>query len=1203
MAEKLEAGELGHHNRELAALNANANAASRSLRPEEVLDASEEESRRRNKELAALNAIAATVSSSLNLQEVLERALDQVLAVTGVDAGAIYLLDQQAEELVLATYQGMPKELADKVGILKMNESLAGQAVQSGEPVVVDDLSEDPRVTAALASEEGIRSAAAIPIKSRENVQGVMHVASHKYHPFSPEEVWLYTAIANQIGVAIENARLYEQSWRQVQELSTLEEIARQINATLDVEQILELVLNRALQMTSAEAGAIDLLDRQQNTLSMLAGQGFPVEVCHTRPWSLDQGVIGRVVRSGQPSLIADVSQDPDYVAVLPQTRSLLAAPMVSQGEVSGVIVLESPQVAAFGQEDLWFLMGLAGHTAIALENARLYETAQQEITERQQAQEALRKAHEGLERRVEERTAELTIANEQLKQEIAERKRAEEALKASEKRYRSLFAGVPVGLYQSTPAGQIIDANPALVHMLGYPDRESLLAVNTADGYMNPEDRQRWQALMEREGVVRDFEAQWRRHDGKIIWMRDSARIVRDAHGRVLYYEGAVEDITERKQAEEALRRRAEEMATLVEMNRTITEDIGFKETLDRILSNAHKIIPVSDCSITLVDELSGDLVVQASTNGEIGLSISPSALSAVGWVVKTKQILAEEEVSTNPIFDQQLAQRYGLKSALVVPIIYKDEAIGALSFGDQHARRVFSDGERIMAQAFAYQAAIAIQNAQLYSQLESRQHFITRILDSIPSSLVVIDRALRVVSVNHNFLEKTRREERATLGHKIEEVFPQVLLGYTRLDQKVREIFRTAQPVEGGKVAYRAPGLPTRIYFYRLIPLKVEHGVENVMLLMDDITEREQLGEEVRRAERHLASVVECANDVVVSLDPQGHIVTWNRAAETVSGLKTEQVKGKPLLSLCAAAQQPVMAQMLHGLARGEGVQHTEANLLTAHGQEVPIAWSCSPMRDDAGGAVGIVAVGRDLTERRRLEAQLIQSAKMASMGVMAGGIAHELRNPLGIISASAQLLLERPDDAQLHSEGAQKIHAATQRASLIIENLLKFARPSGERMREVDLHAVLEAALALLAHQMTLEKVAWQKEFQPGLPRVRGNPELLQQVFINLILNACNAMPQGGTLTVATRATKTGQVEIQFSDTGRGIPTEHLTKVFDPFFTTMPVGKGIGLGLSISYSLIQQHQGTIEARSQAGKGSTFTVRLPVTPVASSM
>jgi len=342
----------------------------------------EEETRQRNEELAALNIIAAAVSNSLNLQEVLERALDKVLAVTGVDADAIYLLDQQAEELVLAAYRGVPQKVAAQVRILPVGNSLAGLAIQSGEPVVVDDMTEDPRLTTTLLNGEVIRSFAAIPIKSREKVQGVMHVASRQYHPFSPEEVRLYTAIANQIGVAIENARLYEQGWRQVQELSTLEEITRQINATLDVEQILELVLNRALQMTSAEAGAIDLLDRQQNTLSMLAGQGFPVEVCHARPWSLDQGVIGRVVRTGQPALVADVSQDPNYTAVLPQTRSLLAVPMVSQGEVMGVIVLESPQTAAFGKEDLWFLLGLAGHAAIALENARLYQNVERQLAQ-----------------------------------------------------------------------------------------------------------------------------------------------------------------------------------------------------------------------------------------------------------------------------------------------------------------------------------------------------------------------------------------------------------------------------------------------------------------------------------------------------------------------------------------------------------------------------------------------------------------------------------------------------------------------------------------------------------------------------------------------------------------------------------------------------------------------------------------------------
>ena len=478
---------------------------------------------------------------------------------------------------------------------------------------------------------------------------------------------------------------------------------------------------------------------------------------------------------------------------------------------------------------------------------------------------------------------------------------------------------------------------------------------------------------------------------------------------------------------------------------------------------------------------------------------------------------------------------------------------------------------------------------------QLESQEQFITRVMESIPSSLVVIDRSLRVVSANRNFLEKARRNKQTTLGGKIEKVFPLVLLKYTRLGERIREVFHTGRPIEGGKVAYRAPGLPTRIYYYRLIPLQKDGTVGNVMLLMDDITEPEQLQEEIRRAERHMASVVDCANDLVISMDPQGNIMTWNRAAEAISGLRSEPVKGQPLLSLCAAAQRPAMAELLQGLVRGEGVQHTEANLLTADGQEVPIAWSCSPMRDDVGELVGIVAVGRDLTERQRLEAQLLHSAKMASLGGMAGGIAHEVRNPLGIISAGAQLLMERPDDARLRSECAEKIYIASQRTSLIIENLLKFARPQSEQMREMDLHTVIEETLALLAHQMALRQVTLRKEFEPGLPRVYGNPNLLLQVFTNLVLNAQNAMPEGGTLTVTSRATQAGEVEIRFTDTGRGIPQEHLSKIFDPFFTTMPVGEGTGLGLSISYSIIQQHKGSIVVNSKMDQGSDFIVRLP--------
>ena len=147
----------------------------------------------------------------------------------------------------------------------------------------------------------------------------------------------------------------------------------------------------------------------------------------------------------------------------------------------------------------------------------------------------------------------------------------------------------------------------------------------------------------------------------------------------------------------------------------------------------------------------------------------------------------------------------------------------------------------------------------------------------------------------------------------------------------------------------------------------------------------------------------------------------------------------------------------------------------------------------------------------------------------------------------------------------------------------------------MREIDVHALLEESLALLSSQVTLYKVTLCQSSQSDLPMVKGNPGLLQQVFTNLILNACNAMPEGGTLTVSARSDQGNWVEILFSDTGCGIPASDLPKIFDPFFTTMPVGQGTGLGLSISYSIMQQHEGTIDVQSQVGQGTTVTLRLP--------
>jgi len=241
------------------------------------------------------------------------------------------------------------------------------------------------------------------------------------------------------------------------------------------------------------------------------------------------------------------------------------------------------------------------------------------DMTEKKEAEEELKKYREHLEEMVETRTSELVQANEQLQGEIAERQRTEEALKSSEARYRSLFNGVPVGLYRSTPDGQILDANLALVQMLGFPDQESLVKINVAASFVNPEDREREQALLEREGIVRDYEMELRRNDGKKIWVRDTVRIVRDADAGVTCYEGSLEEITERKQLESQYRQsqKMEAIGRLAggvahDFNNLLTAISGYSEmTLmdlrrdDPLRLNIEEILKAADRATSLTQQL----------------------------------------------------------------------------------------------------------------------------------------------------------------------------------------------------------------------------------------------------------------------------------------------------------------------------------------------------------------------------------------------------------------------------------------------------------------------------------------------------------------------------------------------------------------------------------------------------------------------
>lgn len=234
----------------------------------------------------------------------------------------------------------------------------------------------------------------------------------------------------------------------------------------------------------------------------------------------------------------------------------------------------------------------------------------------------------------------------------------------------------------------------------------------------------------------------------------------------------------------------------------------------------------------------------------------------------------------------------------------------------------------------------------------------------------------------------------------------------------------------------------------------------------------------------------------------------------------------------------------------------------------------------------------------ELTKMQAHLFQSEKLASLGKLSAGIAHEINNPLGGVLIYSHLLLEDTDKSSPHYENLKKIVKETSRCKDIVKGLLEFARPKDLEMSLIDINKLVDKSLSIMEGQALFQNIRVEKRYSSDLSKIVADSGQLQQVFMNIILNAAESMDGNGSLILFTSLDKDSKnISIKFTDTGQGIKEEDKKRLFEPFFSTKEVGKGTGLGLAISYSIIQKHQGTIEVASQVGKGSTFTVKLPVT------
>ena len=369
---------------------------------------------------------------------------------------------------------------------------------------------------------------------------------------------------------------------------------------------------------------------------------------------------------------------------------------------------------------------------------------------------------------------------------------------------------------------------------------------------------------------------------------------------------------------------------------------------------------------------------------------------------------------------------------------------------------------------------------------------------------------------------------------------------------------------------------------------------AIENSLLYQ----EQHSRAEELALLKEFNESIVESVNVGLIAVDETGRITRCNTTFEQMIGLKREDAVGKVIEEVFDESFALNLENIL-GKSRWHLTEIRNAYKLhtyDAHGKSLMLNVAVAPLRSASNHQTGAIVVLENVTSRVKLEETLQQSEKLSSIGLLAAGVAHEVNTPLTGVSSYTQMLLGMIPETDPKHALLQKMQKQTDRASNIVGNLLNFSRTgNGSDFYEIDVNKLLDDTLQLLEPQLRKSSVEIVKNYVAAPPKIYGNGGKLQQVFTNLILNARDAMFDGGKITLKTQFDENDGVIVEVSDTGEGISAENINKIFDPFFTTKGVGNGTGLGLAVSYGIVQEHAGTIEAKSENGTGATFRLVFP--------
>jgi PAS domain S-box-containing protein len=549
-------------------------------------------------------------------------------------------------------------------------------------------------------------------------------------------------------------------------------------------------------------------------------------------------------------------------------------------------------------------------------------------------------------------------------------------------------------------------------------------------------------------------------------------------------------------------------------------------------------------------------------------------------------------------------------VERTLMAPLFANSGPIGVLAVINRE--REFAQDDAVVLERLADQVAVAVSNARLYEEAQAaadgyRQAIederrardavaqsearYRNLFETATDAIYTLDPQGAFTSVNEATCHLAGRDRGDLLGRSPLPFIASSESGMVK-EQFKAALLGTARRYECN---FLRPDGSRRLASVTNSPIRHGSHVIGILGVARDITEERERDLALERSEIRYTQLVESASDAIFTADTSGNMTAVNRSLEEATGKRRDQLLGLPVFTLIdsrdrAAAEDALKAGLAGGFPRGQ------LRYLDGNGELRHCSLTVTPLTegDTVTGVLGIV---RDVTDEHRLTEQLMQQEKLAAVGELVSGVAHELNNPLASVMAFAQLLLAAPADIPPDREAIDAINQEAKRAAKIVANLLTFARQHQPERTVADLNRVVQDTLELRRYALRTAQVEIDTTLDPDLPLTWADPFQLQQVVLNLLTNAEHALTNwhGEKRITISTSTRGDQLIISVGDTGPGVPPENVSRIFNPFFTTKPVGEGTGLGLSISDGIVREHDGRIRVESQPGRGATFEIELP--------